>query len=135
MKCCELRVRWARQSDDRAPAEPEVTAHLATCASCRRVSEALRLAREGLRAHHARVEPDSGFSARVLEGIRAESQNAANLAWAALRALPVALALVVALAAWGAGRPPVIGPETVLWQASSDDLLTAFVLSGAGGAP
>lgn len=54
----------------------------------------IELARDALRDHHARLEPDAGFAARVLARLPAAPDP---LRWAALRLLPAALAVALLL--------------------------------------
>ena len=66
-----------------------------------RTRERLAEARRWLREHHAGVEPDSGFAARV--AARLSRDPAEDLGRAALRLLPAAIALGLVLA-WLAAR-------------------------------
>jgi hypothetical protein len=70
----------------------------------------LEQARTYFRDHHAGVEPDAGFAARVVA--RLERPPADLLGWAAWRLLPATLALAVVLA-WFALR---VTPGT--WSAA-----------------
>lgn len=104
--------------------------HLERCAACRRLLAGHRAARRALVAHHADLEPDAGFSARVLERIAAPEDPFAALGWAARRLLPLAAALVLVLAGWGVAvdRPQPVEP--LLWSGASDEQLVVFLLSG-----
>ena len=59
--------------------------------------ERLEAVRAHLREHHAGIEPDAGFAARVASRLRRRSAGEA-FAWAALRLLPASLAVLAALA-------------------------------------
>lgn len=86
------------------------------------------LVRRVLRGHHAGIEPDPGFAARVVARLPAAADP---LRWAALRLLPagLALALVLGILVWrelpAAGAAP----------ASVDELAAWMVDPGGGEAP
>lgn len=89
-------------------------------------SERARSVHAALRAHHAGIEPDAAFAARVLARLpEAESP----LAWAAMRLLPAGLVLAVLLAgaAFEIGRTPAEFPAA----GAGSDLLAYAALSGA----
>lgn len=88
-------------------------------------AERWRAAQEALRAHHARVEPDAAFAARVLARLPEVEDP---FAWAALRLLPAAavLALLLAGAAFEVGRTPAEFPAL----GGGGDLLAYAALSG-----
>jgi len=110
---------------------------------------AWRRVQEGIAAHHAGVEPDANFSARVLERLqgtssshRSRGADAADataaadvLGWAALRFLPWAAGLAIVALLLAAWAPPLAAPEAVLAGGSSEDAVLGFLLTGVGGAP
>lgn len=99
MTCAVIRKRLIAE-----PVRPrEVGAHLAACAECSSFAERLDLARSVLADHGVVVEPDAGFAARVASRIGRPSDV---LGWAAMRMLPAAMALVIALGAVANLSPP-----------------------------
>lgn len=86
------------------------------------------LLRRALREHHARVEPDPGFAARVVARLPAAPDP---LRWAAVRLLPagLALALLLALMVWRELPAAAAAPATV------DELAAWMVEPGGGGTP
>ncbi|MCB1056904.1 MAG: hypothetical protein KDD11_15495 [Acidobacteria bacterium] len=99
------------------------------------IDDRLERIRGGIAAHHAGVEPDPSFSARVLARVGAEPDTAGVLGWAAARLLPVAGLLAALLVAWVLVSPPELAPEDLLADQPSAQELTLFLLSGTGGAP
>ncbi|MEM8962912.1 MAG: hypothetical protein AAGD38_15610 [Acidobacteriota bacterium] len=81
------------------------------------------LARQLLRAHHAEVDPDAGFAARVSMKLEARGAELA-LGWAVRQVLPPATALAAVLAAWWVSVPD---PSLL----AADDLMVWL----AGGLP
>ena len=79
----------------------------------------LELAREALRDHHARLEPDPELAARVLARLPTAPDP---LRWAALRLLPagLTLALLLGLMVWrelpAGGAVPVSVDELAAWM-------------------
>lgn len=79
----------------------------------------MELARAVLRDHHARVEPDPGFAARVVARLPATPDP---LRWAALRLLPagLGLALLLGLMVWrelpAGGAVPASVDELAAWM-------------------
>jgi hypothetical protein len=130
MDCGELRDRLLAGVGKGAagfPAEltgeplPEPLArHLATCAACTRFADRLAATRSVLRAEPAAPAPDPAFSRRVVASLP-RTRTSDLLGWAALRALPAALALACALAYISSSEPPSL--ETFLSNEPSPDLL------------
>lgn len=120
MDCRAVRDRLTRQVSG-----PSEAAHLEGCRECAAFANRLALAREVFGSPGAVIEPDPGFARRVVERL---PQPAEVLGWAALRALPAALVLALALAWVGASEP---SPPTLLLtaEASPDALLTWSVLA------
>lgn len=99
-----------------------IAAHLADCPACARLAERYERVRRDLARHHAGVEPDPGFAARVVARLPRPTEM---LGWAALRLLPATLALVLVLSGWCWLAAPA--PSALLDESPSDDLL-AWVL-------
>jgi hypothetical protein len=98
-----------------------VAAHLEACAPCARIARRIAAVRERLRAPAVPVEPDPGFPLRVVARL---PQPMEVLGWAALRALPAALLLALALAWVGLSQPP--SPANLLAGEPSADLLLTY---------
>ncbi len=116
MNCDELRGRL--MISDRAEATVAVDAHLEECAACRDFLARFALARESLRAHRSEHLPGPLFARRVSAAVPGGSDL---LGWAAVRLLPAALALTLALTAWAWLATPA--PGELAEQAPTDDLL------------
>ena len=128
--CDELRDRLTEDAAVRQ--EPVAAGHLEECAACRGYAERLTLARQALRDHHGNVEPDAGFSARVLA--RIPDGPTQVLGWAAVRLLPATLALALVLA-WFAFQevPQTTTTTTAEAPAPTEDLLS-WVIDPTGEA-
>lgn len=107
MRCQEFKSRWVQRDLAGKTEDPELRNHLAGCSSCQDLATNLDGLRLDLRAVQAEVQPDHGFSARVLQRIESTPNDLEVLGWAAWRLLPGALALLVVLLGWGA----IFGPE------------------------
>jgi len=93
--------------------------HLSVCRSCAAFAARLDAVRLSLRASSGlEIAPDLAFSARVLARL---PRGPELLGWAALRALPAALVLALALAWMGSSEPPSV--DTLLFAEPSPDLL------------
>ena len=102
--------------------EPGMAEHLAGCPACTAFSRRLDAVREALGRHDdRRVIPDEGFARRTVARL---PQPAELLGWAALRALPAALALAFVLAWYGLSQPPPLS-ALLLDEPSGDELLLA----------
>jgi len=123
--CDRYRARLGAAVDGTLPRELE--SHPEGCAECARFAARLAAAREALRGHHANVEPDAGFAARV--AVRLRRDPAVDLGNAALRLLPVTLMLLAVLA-WIAFRS-----EPLPADSSSEDVLGWVVADSTGGRP
>lgn len=122
MTCDETRDALLATARDRVAAAA-VAAHLRDCAACARFAERLAATRAVLAEERLAVEPDAGFSARVVAALPNDTQL---VGWAALRLLPAALGLLAALTWVGFREAPspaqaLLGggsPETLLvWSA------------------
>jgi len=126
MNCSELRDRLMSGAHAGAGAGANagpdagglLAEHLAGCPSCSRFAARLAAVRGALRDRPEGPRPDAGFSLRVRARLPRGSEL---LGWAALRALPAALALVLALAWMSSSEPPSV--ETLLSAEPSPDLL------------
>jgi hypothetical protein len=101
-------------------------AHLDACPECAAFARRLMLAREVLRqpaASAEAMEPDASFALRVVQHL---PRPADLLGWAALRALPAALALVLALLWIGVSQPPSPEFKDVLSESANPDLVLTY---------
>ncbi len=126
MHCAQVQERLADARADTPSAR--VLAHLAECPGCARFADRLHMAKELLRDHHAGAEPDAGFSARVVAALPSSSSEV--LGWAAVRLLPVTLALALVLTVWALAVTP---SPTSLVDQSADEDLWSWILSSPGG--
>lgn len=123
--------RTVRDRLTRGTAGPEEMAHLDGCPECAAFARRLELARESFRASDAGIEPGPGFARQVVARL---PQPAEVLGWAALRALPAAMALALVLFWLGISQPQ--SPAHLLASdADPDLLLTWAALSPAEAAP
>ncbi len=117
MNCDDIRTRLtASTRSESAPAL--IGRHLAQCPACAAFARRVADAQQALNRHHAGIEPDAGFAARVVAAL---PQPPAPLTWAAMRLLPAALALVLVLAGWV--LIDTSRPSTVADQSPTDDVL------------
>jgi len=123
--CREVRDRLAAGVDR---PEEAVARHLTDCHECTRFAARLQLARGIFREHHAGIEPDSHFAARV--AARLDGEPASPLGWAAVRVLPATLALLLVLAwlSWSVA-PNTTAAQTVV--SPTEDLLSWVLEPGA----
>jgi hypothetical protein len=103
--------------------------HLDSCPSCAAYAGRLHAAIGLLREHHGNVEPDAAFAGRVTAHLR--QQPAAVLGWAALRLLPLSLALVLVLV-WLSTQVSGTTPAQTVAQAPTDDVLTWIIETEEG---
>lgn len=96
----------------------------------RELQARLEQARRCFREHYTQVEPDAAFPERV--AARLQREPAELLGWAAMRILPIALALAMILA-WLSMQSGASSPTTAT-QEGTDDLL-AWVLGESETAP
>jgi len=123
--------RTVRDRLARGTAGAEEAAHLEGCPDCAAFARRLELARDVFRSAGAGIEPDPGFARRVVERLL---RPAEVLGWAALRALPAAMALALVL--FWLGVSQLQSPAHLLAaDADPDLLLTWSALSPAEGAP
>ena len=117
VRCRDLR---ARLMEHRA-LPGELAGHLDGCPDCARYAARLQAARDLFRHRHGEVEPDAGFAARVTA--RLPQQSTVVLGWAALRLLPISVALVLLLFLLSLWIPEATPTQTAA-QAPTDDVLT-----------
>lgn len=88
-------IRAALTAGELQPDAPEVAEHLGHCTSCATFAHRLGAFRAALRDHHAGVEPDAAFVARL----RGRLPDSATdlMGRAALRLLPLGAAAVLGL--------------------------------------
>ncbi len=117
MKCRELRDRLTNGDGPREAFED----HLGTCEACSLFAARLDEARRALNDHHAGVEPNAAFAARVVSHLPAGEPDDA-LSWAALRVLPATLALLLALVWLAVQTSP--DPSSLFSESPTDDVLS-----------
>lgn len=93
-RCDRFRARLGESGEAALPRE--LGSHPESCAECARFAARFAAAQAALRDHHANLEPDAGFAARV--AARARRDPTVDLGHAALRLLPVTLMLLAVLA-------------------------------------
>jgi len=116
-QCRDLRVRLMEGRD----LPGALAGHLDECPDCAHYAGRFHAARDLFRQHHGEVEPDAGFAARVTA--RLPQQSTVVLGWAALRLLPISVALVVLLFLLSLWIPEATPTQTAA-QAPTDDVLT-----------
>ena len=124
--CRDVRGRLAARVGQ---PERAVARHLTHCPECTRFADRLQVARGIFREHHAGIEPDSHFAARV--AARLNGEPASPLGWAAVRVLPAMLALLLMLAwlSWSV-VPDATAAQTLV--SPTEDLLTWVLEPGEG---
>ena len=111
----------AADAADAADADSDLRRHLESCQTCAVLADRLELARQALGRPLSNMQPDPGFSARVVSRIGRPEDL---LGWAAFRALPAALGLALALACFGFVLPTASpAPAATTAQAISPLLL------------
>lgn len=106
---------------ERGEESADLAAHLKSCPRCARVARLAAAARARLRERGAAIEPDPGFPLRVVARLPRPTEM---LGWAALRVLPAALLLALALAWAGLTLPP--SQDELLAAETSPDLFLAY---------
>lgn len=127
MRCDEVRTKLVADDAAARAARAELAVHLAGCAACRDFSNALDATRLALRERQAQVPPPPGFATRVVARLPTSTEL---LGWAAVRLLPAALVLLLALSGFGLLQPP---PPTALLAEPSPELLLAYTALAAEG--
>lgn len=130
MRCQEFESRWTR-GELTLDGDSKLRNHLASCPSCRRLATRTESLRQDLRALQANVEPDGGFSARVLQRIAAPPDDVEILGWAAWRLVPGAMVLLAGLLAWGTafGWTPA-SLEVLLLQDDPSQVAVRLLVAG-----
>jgi hypothetical protein len=131
--------RRARQRLCAGGSDAESRLHMESCASCADFAHRLDLARRVLGLPLSppwAVQPDPGFSARVVALIE---RPAELLGWAAFRAMPAALGLALALAWLGftSQQPPTPAPAPTptLAQLEEPSPSTDQLIAWSAGSP
>lgn len=100
--------------------------HLASCERCARFAERYSTARQLLRDHQGRFEPDRHFADRV--AARLPSRTDAAWGWAMARVLPATVVLMLVLM-WLSWIVPVNAPTD---ETSPTDDVLAWVIDQTG---
>ena len=119
--CRTVRDRLMRSEHD-----GEAAAHLGSCPECAAFARRLALAREVLRRPAASadaMEPGPSFALRVVERL---PKPAELLGWAALRALPAAVVLVLALLWIGVSQPSSPEFKDLLSESANPDVVLTY---------
>ena len=103
MRCNAVRDSLLRPGT--GPSREAATGHLAACPACRRFALGLAATRRDLRDHHAGIEPDAAFATRLSNRLETDPQEIAGRA--ALRLLPLSVALLLLLLLISAGTAPL----------------------------
>ena len=130
MTCSEIRRRLLDTSgrgEQGALPTGRVAAHLPKCAACARFAISLRAAQDGLRDHHARVEPDAGFADRVLQ--RLPGGVSQTMGQAAMRLLPLSVALLLFLVWLTSQTEPT--RSSVVWSENNEEAYMSWILQTA----
>jgi anti-sigma factor RsiW len=131
VRCAELRDLLTRRTGEASAqrAGGEVAAHLASCPACARYAARLARARAVL-AREGEVFPDPGFARRVVARLPGSAQV---LGWAALRALPAAIVLALAISAFGLLQTPPVDSSFLGGDESNETLFTYAALPPDAG--
>jgi len=124
VRCSEIRDLLTRQAAMAGEAPSELDSHLASCPACARYAARLAHARAIL-ARESAVAPDLGFARRVVARLPSSAQV---LGWVAVRALPAAIALALAIGAFGLFQTPSAESSLMNGDASSEALFTYATL-------
>ncbi len=130
-----MKCRQARRKLSEATCESSLAAvepHLQSCSPCQRFASRLGAAQQLLSSRRNDVVPDPSFAARVLSQLPGQESTATSelLGWAALRLLPMTLALLLALSVWSVSSSP--SPTVLLAEESSQDELSWVLDLGEG---
>ena len=125
--CAQVRGSLLDQRNKSRISARLVDQHLEACPACADFSQRARQAVEALGERRSALVADAGFAARVVQSLPEPSED--FLGWAALRALPAALALSLVLGAWCWSATGA--PATLLEEAPTDDLI-GWVLEDGG---
>ena len=130
MSCSEIRCRFLESSgrgEHGAMPTGRVAAHLENCPACARFAASLRKVQNGLREHHARIEPDAGFADRVLR--RLPGGVSQTLGQAAMRLLPLSVALLLFLV-WLTSQTEATRPSGTIPE-NDAEAYTSWILQTA----
>lgn len=123
---------FRRALDRRGPAAARAArgaSHLRSCPRCAALVARLEAARAALARPAPELVPPPGFAARVVAHLPRRDDA---LGWAALRLLPVSLALALVVGYFVATSP---APLDLPPAAGSDAELLAWLLLAGGGSP
>jgi anti-sigma factor RsiW len=121
VRCSEIRdLVTGRSGEAAAPRVEEVAGHLGSCPACARYAARLGEARAIL-ARECEVAPGPGFARRVVARLPSSAQV---LGWAALRALPAAIVLALAISAFGLLQTPSAENSLLNDEATPEVLFT-----------
>jgi len=120
MTCARIR-QSLMQPDGRQPA----AAHLRRCAACRSFAERLQTTRQGLRRHHAGIEPDAAFAARV--GRQLANDTPTYVGRTALHLLPLSAAVLLLLFLISTQTTPTVEPAATI--TTTEDAYVTWVLA------
>jgi hypothetical protein len=102
-----------------------MAAHLRHCAACRGFAERLESTRLGLRRHHAGIEPDAAFAARLHR--RLANDTPGDLGRAALHLLPLTAAVLLLLLLISTQTAPLAEPAATI--TTTEEAYLAWVLA------
>ena len=129
MNCARIRRGLLRSGPaaGSSPADPHqpVAAHLRHCAACRRFAERLETARQGLRRHHAGIEPDAAFASRLSRRLATDTPT--DLGRTALRLLPLSVAVLLLLFLISTQTTPLAEPAATV--TTTEDAYLTWVLA------
>ncbi len=128
MTCKTLRARLL--AGDPLRKDEEAARHLASCPGCARVAARWEAAREAL-GRRVEVAPHPAFARRVVAHLPGPTEVLGRLA---LRALPAAIVLALALAWVGLDQAPLPATTLLAGDPGPEELLTYTVLA-PGPAP
>jgi hypothetical protein len=134
VRCAEIRDRLSTRQGEGSPGrrEPrwdaEIAAHRESCAACARYAARLDQAR-AIFARESEITPGPGFARRVVARLPSSAQV---LGWAALRALPAAIALALAIGLFGLFQAPSAESPLLEDDTSSEVLLTYAAMPPEG---
>ncbi len=128
--CRQARDELLRPHGERRISARRLEVHLGECSACARFAARAEQATRLLEERSSTPIADDGFAHRVMGALPATGEDV--FAWAALRALPAALALALLLGAWSWSATG--SPTAVIEESPTDDLV-AWVLESETAEP
>lgn len=129
MNCAQIRqgLMQAGKAKGRSQAGPRQPAaeHLRQCAACRSFAGRLQTTRQGLRLHHAGIEPDAAFAARLRRRLATDTPS--DLGRTALRLLPLSAAVLLFLFLISTQTTPLSEPAATI--TATEDAYVTWVLA------